>query len=284
MIYFNQLEGDDIFIDNNNGARRSEKLNRFSQALRKAPFYFIITMPKGLQGFQKGHKSFLSKEVYEKIAIKMRGNTHAKNKRFSDDIKKRMSLEMKRRWQTLEYRNKVLPYLKKIGFNKQRIFKRKPDYNLIDDYICPTCNKKFSKYVSHAKRNKINYCSPKCHFNGDYSYNSKDKSSFWRGGITPLLKKIRNLPRYNRWVKQIFSHNNHTCQECYVKGHELHAHHKKFFSIIFGEFLQRYSQFSPTKDIETLVELAITYEPFWDTNNGVALCKKCHLKGGRHER
>lgn len=33
-------------------------------------------MPKGLKGFQKGHKSFISKEKYKEIAVKMIGNTY----------------------------------------------------------------------------------------------------------------------------------------------------------------------------------------------------------------
>jgi len=31
-------------------------------------------------------------------------------------------------------------------------------------------------------------------------------------------------------------------------------------------------------DKETLVRLAITYEPFWDIDNGETLCIDCHNK------
>ena|SRR3990167_5215793 len=48
MIRFNQLEGNDVFVENNSGTRRSEKFNRFSQALRKVPFLLEERMPRGI--------------------------------------------------------------------------------------------------------------------------------------------------------------------------------------------------------------------------------------------
>ena len=81
---------------------------------------------------------------------------------------------------------------------------------------------------------------------------------------------------YDEWINQIFSRDNYTCQECYQKGGKLEAHHIKPFSIIFNEFLNTYSQFSPIEDKETLVRLSESYEPFWNINNGVTLCQNCH--------
>lgn len=45
----------------------------------------------------------------------------------------------------------------------------------------------------------------------------------------------------------------------------------RYFSIVF-------SLFSPIEDKETLARLAITYEPFWNINNGETLCEDCHNK------
>ena len=39
---------------------------------------------------------------------------------------------------------------------------------------------------------------------------------------------------------------------------------------------QIYSQFSPIEDKEKLVELAVSYQPFWDIANGKTLCYDCH--------
>jgi hypothetical protein len=44
-------------------------------------------------------------------------------------------------------------------------------------------------------------------------------------------------------------------------GGNLEAHHIKKFSILLAEFLSFYNQFSPIEDKETLVRLAISYEP-----------------------
>ena len=102
------------------------------------------------------------------------------------------------------------------------------------------------------------------------------KNILWKGGITPLHKMLRESLEFKFWREAIFKRDNYTCQECYTKGNILHPHHKRKFSLIFQEFLQQYSQFSPIEDKETLVRLAITYEPFWDIDNGQTLCEKCH--------
>lgn len=97
-----------------------------------------------------------------------------------------------------------------------------------------------------------------------------------KGGITPLIILIRKLREYKIWRKQVFQRDDYTCQKCLERGIRLEAHHKKSFKEILQEFLINYSQFSPIEDKETLVRLAITYVPFWDVDNGVAYCKKCH--------
>ena len=38
-------------------------------------------MPKGIKGFQKGHKNFLTRESYKKISKKLTGRKHAKETR-----------------------------------------------------------------------------------------------------------------------------------------------------------------------------------------------------------
>lgn len=102
-------------------------------------------------------------------------------------------------------------------------------------------------------------------------------SPLWKGGITPIWFAIRTCREYNQWRVNIFQRDNFTCQECFEKKHNLNAHHKnKTFSRLLQEFLQQYSQFSPLEDKETLVRLAITYEPFWDIDNGQTLCEECH--------
>ncbi len=101
----------------------------------------------------------------------------------------------------------------------------------------------------------------------------------WKGGTTPLYNKIRALSEFISWRKEVFKKDNYTCQECFIKGCKLEAHHIKPFAKILAEFLKEYSQFSPIEDKETLLRLAVTYKPFWEVLNGKTLCsKKCHKK------
>ncbi len=104
------------------------------------------------------------------------------------------------------------------------------------------------------------------------------KSPMWEGGITPLSRKIRNSEEYQEWTKIVKRRDKNTCVECFKKGYKLHTHHIKTFSQIFSEFLTEYSQFSPIEDKETLLRIAFSYKPFWDIDNGITLCKKCHEK------
>jgi hypothetical protein len=103
------------------------------------------------------------------------------------------------------------------------------------------------------------------------------KSNKWKGGISPLVWLLRSSFETKEWSKKVFKRDNYTCQECFKRGGKLHSHHIKAFSIILKEFLQEYNQFSPIEDKETLIRLAITYQPFWDISNGMTLCKNCHL-------
>ena len=98
------------------------------------------------------------------------------------------------------------------------------------------------------------------------------------GAISPLVRLIRNMILNKQWKIQVFKRDNYICQECFQIGGKIEAHHVKFFKNIFNEFLQLYSQFSPIEDKETLVRLAETYEPFWNIDNGITLCRSCHNK------
>jgi hypothetical protein len=108
-------------------------------------------------------------------------------------------------------------------------------------------------------------------------------NSQWKGGITPLVKYLRNIREYKIWRINVFKRDGYTCVKCGNKR-KIIAHHKKEFNIIFQEFLQTYSQFSPIEDWETLVRLAMTYEPFWDVNNGETECEDCHNKERINEK
>lgn len=105
-----------------------------------------------------------------------------------------------------------------------------------------------------------------------------EKNTNWKGGTTILQTLLRNSVNNKQWRLSVFIRDNFTCQDCGRHGFELEAHHRKEFSDILKEFLYIYNQFSPIEDKETLVRLTITYEPFWDLENGITLCLDCHQK------
>lgn len=86
----------------------------------------------------------------------------------------------------------------------------------------------------------------------------------WRGGITPLVEKLRHCFKYCEWRSLIFQRDKYTCHKCGKYGGNLEAHHLKSFSEIIKE-----------NHIKTF-KSALNCEKLWDVNNGITLCKICH--------
>lgn len=81
----------------------------------------------------------------------------------------------------------------------------------------------------------------------------------WKGGITPLMRKIRSSIEISEWRKKVFERDNYTCQKCGEKeivSGKLHAHHPF--------------------QVKDLVKYCLFHHIF-NPDNGITLCKTCHL-------
>ena len=81
--------------------------------------------------------------------------------------------------------------------------------------------------------------------------NTGSKHPQWKGGITPLNKKIRNSLEYKLWRESVFKRDNYICIWCGFKGYVEADHIKPF---------------------------ALYPELRFAIDNGRTLCKECHRK------
>jgi 5-methylcytosine-specific restriction endonuclease McrA len=103
-------------------------------------------------------------------------------------------------------------------------------------------------FKSRAKYGRGQFCSSDCM----YKSQSGENNHLWKGGVTPLNKKIRTSKEYKDWRVAVFERDNYTCQDCGSRGVELHADHIKPFAYF--------------------AELRLVIE------NGKTLCVPCHKK------
>ena len=127
--------------------------------------------------------------------------------------------------------------------------------NAISNY-----NKK--RIFTDATRIKIGIASSMGRKNENKWKNENNPS--WKGGITPLLRKIRNFKKYSHWRKMILMRDNFVCVNCGLGENILHIHHVHSFA----ELIQEYQ-------IKTLKQ-AINCDKLWDISNGITLCIDCH--------
>lgn len=57
-----------------------------------------------------------------------------------------------------------------------------------------------------------------------------EKSYRWKGGISPIYRKIRMSFEYRLWRDAIFKRDNYTCIWCGQRGGKLNADHIKSFA------------------------------------------------------
>lgn len=97
----------------------------------------------------------------------------------------------------------------------------------------------------------------------------------WKGGVTPLAKRLREYFAVNQ-ITKVLQRDGYKCQMCGSK-HELHVHHIKHFSHILSRILEEHSNLDPVKNINDLYNIAIKDVEFCDLNNLITYCKDCHF-------
>lgn len=73
----------------------------------------------------------------------------------------------------------------------------------------------------------------------------------WKGGISPKNRKVRDSTATRKWREAVLDRDSNTCQHCGKPGGKLQAHHIK--------------------------EFATHPELRFDIDNGLTLCKRCHM-------
>ncbi len=181
-------------------------------------------MPKGFEGFQKGNKIRLgaknSAETRKKISAANKGRISpfkGQIGRFSKETRERISKNSARAFLGKHHSKE---YIKRL---KERVGEKNPFYG---------------KHHSEETRKKIGEAQ------------RGEKGSSWKGGITPLIKRIRKSPEYKLWRTAVFERDNYACVWCGQIGGVLEVDHIKPFS-----------QYPELR---------------FSIDNGRVLCKKCH--------
>lgn len=113
--------------------------------------------------------------------------------------------------------------------------------------VCETCGKKVTRGYKRCKRHRIFTESMRRNIG---NANRGEKSQWWKGGITPINKHIRNSVRYLQWRKTVMERDDYTCVLCGKRGGDLEADHIKPFAYY--------------PDLR------------FDITNGRTLCEPCH--------
>lgn len=191
----------------------------------------------------KGKK--LSTEHKRKLSISHIGQTAwNKNKKMSNEFRKKVSLAVKGRKMSPETKLKI------SKSNRGKIFSLSHRLNLSKSSI--------GKVISIDHREKISRTLKGRNIGKD--------NPFWKGGITKISIKVRNMKEYENWRKETFKRDKYTCQICRRVGVFLNADH---YPVMFSEIMKN-------DNIKTISQ-ARKNNRLWDIDNGRTLCKECHL-------
>lgn len=120
------------------------------------------------------------------------------------------------------------------------------------------------EYRSRMIAKKIGLKQSPAHIASRLPHISGEQNANWKGGITPLVRRIRTLPAMTRWRTACLTRDG--CRCACGSAYELEVDHIVPFSVIMA-----------AASISTL-EHARRCEALWDIGNGRTLCKPCHRR------
>ena len=120
------------------------------------------------------------------------------------------------------------------------------------------------KGKTHTKENRekirLAHLGKKVIFSAEHRKNLSGKNSGnWKGGVTPLYKKIRMSYEYKLWREAIFKRDNYTCIWCFRKGGWNKEEKKQI--ILNADHIKRFSDYPELR---------------FAIDNGRTLCEDCH--------
>lgn len=187
-------------------------------------------MPKGKQGFQKGHKSF---EGTKKTQFKKGNCPWIKGKHHSLSTRKKIAQknigkkgywkDKKRNEETKEKIRRALQG-KKLPKGHPFTIKGKTPWNKNKVGVMP---------IPWNKGKKNEYKLPgvsKHHCGRKHPEYTGIKHWNWKGGISSQNRAIRKSVKYKKWREKVFEYDNYTCWICEKQSGKLHPHHLKSFS------------------------------------------------------
>lgn len=127
------------------------------------------------------------------------------------------------------YREHTAKYCSRLCADKKPISleQRKAISNRNKGVIPATCFKKGQKAWNKGVKR---WWSSSTEFKkGEGRITGKNQHS-WRGGVTPMNRKMRTCVETQKWRKAVFERDNYTCVLCSKESTYLHADHIKSFA------------------------------------------------------
>jgi 5-methylcytosine-specific restriction endonuclease McrA len=146
-------------------------------------------MPQGIKGFQKGNSGLNTGRTRFKKGVSSWNK--GKPTRISEETRKKISQKLKgiKRSAETNEKHRIIMLGNKLALGSVRSLETR------------------QKIANSIK--------------GENHYN-------WKGGITPLVQKIRGSLAYKNWRKAVFKRDDYTCILCGAKEHIEADHIKRF--------------------------------------------------------